>query len=84
MGMFIASLFTIGILSYNLFVAQRLFIMPEDWRTKTIRSIRWLLVEVRGKLIRHGRSLILKIAASLEKYRLYLEMRRKTYELLLE
>jgi hypothetical protein len=57
----------------------------QDQSTKQlIKSLRWLLVEVGGKLIRHGRSLILKIAASLDKYRLYLEMRRKMYELLLE
>jgi len=76
--------FGIGILTYNLFIAQKYLTMPADWRTKTIKSIRWLLVEVGGKLIRHGRTLILKIAASLEKYTLYLEMRRKTYALLLE
>ncbi len=75
--------FGTGILTYNLFIAQKYLTMPEDWRKKSIKSIRWLLVQVGGKLIRHGRSLILKIAASLEKYRLYLEMRRKTYALLI-
>ena len=77
-----ALFFGIGILSYNLFIAQKYLTMPEDWRAKTIKSIRWLLVEVGGKLIQHGQSLILKISASLEKYRLYLEMRRKTHALL--
>lgn len=76
--------FGIGMLTYNLFIAQKYLTMPRDWRAKTIKSIRWLLVEVGGKLIRHGRTLTLKIAASLEKYRLYLEMRRRTYELMLE
>jgi hypothetical protein len=76
-----ALFFSIGILTVNLFVAQRLFVMPEDWRTK---SIRWLPVEVARKIIRGGRCSNLKITASLDKYRLYLEMRRRTYELLLE
>ena len=76
--------FGIGILTYNLFIAQRHLVMPERWRAKTIKSIRWLLVEVGGKLINHGRALTLKIAASMEKYRIYLEMRRRTYELMLE
>ncbi|MBW2037457.1 MAG: hypothetical protein JRI41_08270 [Deltaproteobacteria bacterium] len=76
--------FGIGILTYNLFIAQRHLVMPEGWRSKTIKSIRWLLVEAGGKLINHGRSLALKIAASMEKYRIYLEMRRRTYELMLE
>lgn len=73
--------FAIGIMTYNLFLAQRLLTMPADWQRKTIRSIRWLLVEVGGKLITHGRALILKLAASVQKYRLYQEMRRRTYAL---
>jgi hypothetical protein len=76
--------FGIGILTYNLFIAQKLLTMPKQWRTKTIKSIRWLLVEVGGKLVHHGRRISLKIAASMEKFRMYLEMRRKTYEMLLE
>lgn len=74
--------FAIGVLTYNLFLAQRLLTMPEVWASKTIKSIRWRLVEVGGKLITHGRQLILTLAASVEKYRLYLEMRRRTYDLL--
>jgi hypothetical protein len=76
--------FAIGIMTYNLFIAQKLLVMPEQWHTKTIKSIRWLLVEVGGKLIVHGRRMILKVAASIDKYRIYLEMRRRTYALLLE
>lgn len=76
--------FGIGIMTYNLFIAQKLLTMHEGWKRKTIKSIRWLLVEVAGKLIKHGRQMILKIAVGLEKYRIYLEMRQRTYELLLE
>jgi len=76
--------FGIGIMTYNLFIAQRLLTMPEPWRTKTIKTVRWLLVEVAGKLVHHSRKIILKVAATADKYRLYLEMRRRTYELLLQ
>jgi hypothetical protein len=76
--------FGIGIMTYNLFIAQRLFVMPEPWRTKTIKSLRWLLIEVAGRVVHHGRRVILKVATSLDKYRIYLEMRRRTYALLLE
>lgn len=74
--------FAIGILIYNLFIAQKLLTMPEPWKTKTIKSIRWLLVEVGGKLVSHGRTMILKISTSFEKVRIYLEMRRRTFEVL--
>lgn len=70
--------FAIRIMIYNLFLAQRLLMMPADWQTKTIKSIRWGLVEVAGGLITHGRQLILTLAAGVEKYRLYCEMRRRT------
>ena len=73
--------FGIGILTYNLFVAQKLLTMPESWKTKTIKSIRWLLVEVGGKLVSRSRTIILRVSTSLEKVRLYLEMRRRTFEL---
>lgn len=46
--------FAIGVMTHNLFLAQRLLTMPDAWATKTITSIRWLLVEVAGKLITHG------------------------------
>ena len=76
--------FAIGIMTYNLFIAQRLLTMPEDWKNKTIKSIRWLLVEMAGKLIEHGRMTILKIVTGFEKYMVCLEMRRRTCELLRE
>jgi hypothetical protein len=74
--------FGIGILTYNLFIAQKLLTMPEQWKMKTIKSVRWFLMEVGGKLVFHGRRMILKIATSLDKFRIYLEMRRRAYELL--
>ena len=58
--------------------------MPEEWKTKTIKSIRWLLVEVGDELIAHGRRMIVKIAASADKYRIYLKMRRRTSASLME
>jgi hypothetical protein len=76
--------FAIGIMTYNLFIAQKLLTMPARWKDKTIKSIRWLLVETAGKLIEHSRATILKIASGIEKYQIYLEIRRRTYELLLE
>lgn len=40
--------FGIGIMTYNLFIAQKIFTLPKEWQGKTIKSIRWLLVEVAG------------------------------------
>jgi len=76
--------FGIGILTYHLFLAQKLLTMPEPWKTKTIKSVRWLLVEVGGKLVSRSRRMILGLSTSLEKVRMYLEMRRRTFELFQE
>jgi hypothetical protein len=76
--------FGIGIMTYNLFIAQKMLMLPLEWQGKTIKSIRWLLVEVAGKLIKHGRCVILKIAVGMEKYKRYAQMRQRIYELSLK
>jgi hypothetical protein len=76
--------FGIGVMSYNLFIAQKLFTLPEGWQNKTIKSVRWLLVEVAGKWVEHGRQVILKLAVGKKKFELYLQMRRRIYALSLE
>jgi hypothetical protein len=76
--------FGIGILTYNLSITQKVLTMPEEWRTKTIKTVRWLLVEVGGKLVSRSRRMILRISTSLEKVRMYLEMRQRAFKLLQE
>lgn len=74
--------FAIGVMTYNLWIAQKLLILPEEWWNKTIHTMRWVLIEIAGKVIEHGRRLVLKVAASLQKYKLYLFMRDRCIELL--
>jgi len=68
--------FALGVLAYNLTQAQKLLFMDEGWRSKTIATLRWQFIETAGRLVRHGRRLILRLATSMEKYRLFLEIRR--------
>jgi hypothetical protein len=68
--------FALGVLAYNLTQAQKLLFLDEGWRSKTIATLRWQLIQTAGRLVRHGRRLILRLATSLEKYRLFLEIRR--------
>jgi len=72
--------FGIGILTYNLFIGQKLLTMPEEWMTKTIKTVRWLLVQVGGKLVSRSRRMILRISTSFEKVRVYLQIRQRTFE----
>jgi len=68
--------FAIGILVHNLFIAQKVFVFPSEFRKKTIESIRWAIVEVPGKLVKHANNTILKISATIEKFNILTIMRR--------
>ncbi len=68
--------FALGVLAYNLTQAQKLLFLEEGWRSKTIATLRWQLIETAGRLVRHGRRLVLRLATSLQKYRLFLDIRR--------
>ena len=76
--------FGLGVMAYNLFVAQKLLTMPESWRTKTIKSVRWMFINVAGKVVEHSRKVYLKLAVGVEKYEQYLYVRRRTYALSLK
>jgi hypothetical protein len=67
--------FALGVMVYNTSIWQKLSLLPEGWHHKTIHTLRWALIEIPGKLISHGRSLILKLATTEEKFQLYLMMR---------
>lgn len=79
-----AMYFALGVLTYNLYVAQKYFVIGEGYQSKTIHSLRWSLIQIPGKLIRHAGRLILKIAASGEKFGHYMRMRQRHLALLLE
>lgn len=69
--------FSIGVLAYNTTQAQKLLFMEEEWKTRTIATLRWKLVEIAGKVIRHGRRVILKIVVPLEKLMIFLKIRQR-------
>jgi Transposase DDE domain group 1 len=69
--------FGIGVLAYNLVQAQKLLFLDPDWKTKTIATLRWQILETAGRLVRHGRQWILRLATSWEKYVLFLRIRQR-------
>jgi hypothetical protein len=69
--------FGIGVLAYNLVQAQKLLFLDPDWKTKTIATLRWQLLETAGRLIRHGRQWILRLATSWEKCLVFLRIRQR-------
>ena len=75
--------FSIGVLAYNLTQAQKLLFLDPDWRSRTIGTLRWQLIGVAGRLVRHGRRWVLRVAASAEKFAIFLELRRRLSAFLL-
>ena len=58
--------FRIGILAYNLIIAMKELLLPEEFKKKTIKTMRWLWINTWGKLISHSGKLILKLDSSVE------------------
>ena len=54
--------FQIGVLAYNLFILFSTM-LETGWRRHTIATIRYKLYHLPGKLIRHGRRLVLKVGS---------------------
>jgi hypothetical protein len=69
--------FELGVLAFNLAQAMKLLFLDPEWKSKTIATLRWQLIETAGKLVRHGRQLILRLATSMEKYHLFLRLRER-------
>lgn len=69
--------FALGVLTYNTFILQKELLLPEEYRTKTIGTLRWSLIGIAGKVVRHGRRLWLLLATTWEKLSIYHQMRKR-------
>lgn len=68
--------FALGVLTYNMFVLQKELLLPKEYRPKTIGTLRWALIEIAGKVVRHGRMLWLLLATTWQKVEIYCDMRK--------
>jgi len=58
-----AMFFRLGTIAYNLFVLFKLSALSGQWRNAQVQTLRWRLYHVGGKVVCHGRKLILKVSA---------------------
>jgi len=56
-----AVFFRIGVFAYNLFVLFKVLVLPYAWRQCQVRTVRWRLYQVAGKVVRHAGAVILKV-----------------------
>jgi hypothetical protein len=55
-----AGFFRIGVLAYNLFIGFNRLACPAAWATQTIATVRWKLVQVAGRMLRHAGRVVLR------------------------
>ena len=60
-----AVFFSIGVLTYNLYLGFRSTALGNGWERSQVQTVRWRLFQTAGKIVRHGRRLYLKISAAL-------------------
>lgn len=72
-----AVFFRIGVIAYNLFQAMKLLSLPAWWRTSTIATARWRLYQTAARVVHHARQVLVRLAASGDKFNLFLRMRRR-------
>ncbi|EAY56819.1 MAG: probable transposase [Leptospirillum rubarum] len=57
-----AVFFRVGVLAYNLFVGFRRDLLPDSSQSWSLRTVRWKLLSMAGKIVRHARTIVLKLA----------------------
>jgi hypothetical protein len=63
--------FTIGLLAYNLLQILKFIGLPEEYHNKTVKTLRYQLLKLAGKLVLRARYMILQIAAPIENILLF-------------
>ena len=61
-----AVFFRIGVLAYNLFIGFKRLACPAPWVSQTIATVRWRLVQVAGRILRHAGRVIVRLVLEAE------------------
>lgn len=57
-----AVFFRIGVIAYNLFVLMKMTALPSSWARHQVQTVRWRFYHTAGKVVSHGRRMILKVS----------------------
>lgn len=72
-----AVFFRIGVLAYNLFIGFKRLACPGSWAAHTIATVRWKLIQVAGRIIRHAGRVILKLVVDADTLTRFRGIRRQ-------
>lgn len=74
-----ATFFRIGVITHNLFVLFKYSVLGGDWLRHKVATVRWRLFHLPGKVVRHARAWVLRIAT--ESVGLFRSIREKSFML---
>ena len=58
-----AAFFRIGVIAHNLFVLFKRSALGTDWQHHKVATVRWRLLHLPGKVVRHAGAWVLKVAS---------------------
>lgn len=71
--------FRLGVIAYNLVVGFRRLACPPAWARHTISTLRWRLLQVAGRIVRHGGQVVLRLVVEAERLGLLRGIRRQCW-----
>ena len=63
-----AAWFRLAVISYNVLTAMKRLVLPPDLQTARPKRLRFLIFQQPGKLIRHARKTVLRLARTWNRY----------------
>ena len=76
-----AVFFRIGVIAYNLFIGFKRLSCPESWVKHTIATFRWKMIQTAGRIVKHSGSILLRLAADIEKLELFKGIRKRIFQM---
>ena len=76
-----AVFFRIGVLAYNLFMGFKRLACPAAWVSQTIATVRWRLVQVAGRILRHAGQVVLRLVLEADALASWRSIRQRCWAL---
>ena len=76
-----AVFFRIGVLAYNLFIGVKRLACPASWAAQTIATVRWRLVQVAGRILRHAGRVVVRLVLEAEALTCWHTIRQRCWAL---
>ena len=67
----------ISVISFNLLMAMKLLALGDAWVPKRLKAIRFHIINLPGRVVRHARSLVIKLSANGRSYDLLAKIRER-------